>query len=315
MITEGFVTATAGDLRPLAVRLWIYQAERFPLLKHGVVIGAFVSSAVCVSTLLAGTRQPPSATIFCVAFAVVLGMFLLLRIADEFKDAACDAQYRPERPVPRGLVSLQVLAGAALVVVLLQATIVMLYLPALLVLLALVWGYQLLMSCEFFVPEWLRERPLIYMGSHMLVMPLIDLFATACVWWSTTTAPVGLGWFLALSFCNGIVLEIGRKTWAPEMERTGVESYSSAWGIPRALAAWLTATACALALLVMVATCIDFVWPAAAAMSLIALRMLQTAAQTARRPTQALAVRLERLSGIWVLASYLLLGAIPMVLR
>ena len=248
------------------------------------------------------------------AFVVVLGLFLQLRIADEFKDAACDARYRPERPVPRGLISLRELGRLGATVVLLQAAIVAAYLPGLLAPLGLVWAYQLLMSREFFVPEWLRARPLLYMGSHMLIMPLIDFFATACVFWPTG-APPGLRWFLALSFCNGVVLEIGRKTWAPEMERTGVESYSSAWGISRALATWLAATSSAWVLLVIVAAHIDFGWPAVVTMSPIALRMLQTAARLARRPTAALALRVERLSGVFVLASYLVLGVVPMVLK
>jgi hypothetical protein len=40
---------------------------------------------------------------------------------------------------------------------------------------------------------------------------------------------------------NGVVLELGRKTWAPQDERAGVESYSSAWGLARALSAWAAA--------------------------------------------------------------------------
>jgi 4-hydroxybenzoate polyprenyltransferase len=306
--------ATRGDARSLAVRLWIYQAERFPIFEHGALILSFASSAVCVAALLAGQRQiVPAAAV--VAFVVSFGAFLLLRIADEFKDAAADARYRPERPVPRGLVSLRELGVVAAAVVTLQALVVARYEPGLLALLGAAWAYQLLMSCEFFVPAWLRARPLLYMGSHMLVMPLLDLLATACVWWSVATPPHGLHWFLALSFCNGLVIEIGRKTWTPEMERLGVESYSAAWGVQRALAAWLAAAACALLLLLVVAVRIDFVWPAGALMGAIAACMLQTAVQTARNPTPALAARLPRLSAVWVLASYLVLGAVPMVLR
>jgi hypothetical protein len=38
------------------------------------------------------------------------------------------------------------------------------------------------MTKEFFVPEWLKKRPIVYMVSHMAIMPLIDLYATACDW-------------------------------------------------------------------------------------------------------------------------------------
>ena len=38
------------------------------------------------------------------------------------------------------------------------------------------------MSAEFFAPERLRTRPLLYLVSHMAIVPLIDLYATACDW-------------------------------------------------------------------------------------------------------------------------------------
>ena len=53
----------------------------------------------------------------------------------------------------------------------------------------------------------------------------------------------GLGWFLAASFFNGIVIEVGRKVRAPQDEEPGVLTYSVAWGRPRALAVWLGAMA------------------------------------------------------------------------
>lgn len=315
MATKTLTLTTGADQRPLALRLWTYQAERFPLARHGVLIGAFASSAICVSALLAGRHDAPRPTAFLVAFAVLLGLFLLLRIADEFKDAATDALYRPERAVPRGLVSLRQLEVVGAVTVILQAAIVVLYDASLLVPLALTWGYFLLMTREFFVAGWLQQRPFAYMASHMLIMPLVDLFATACEWWPAMNPPTGLQWFLALSFFNGAVIEIGRKTWSPDMERIGVDSYSSAWGLRRALAVWLAAAGCALALMLVVAVRIDFVWTTGAVMGLLALCMVHTAMHAMRRPTAAFAKRIENLAGAWVFASYLMLGAVPMALR
>jgi 4-hydroxybenzoate polyprenyltransferase len=185
----------------------------------------------------------------------------------------------------------------------------------LLLLLGGVLVYLLLMSMEFFVPQWLCRRPLTYMSSHMLIMPQIDFFATACHWWPTSGPPPGLPWFLALSYCNGTVIEVGRKTWAPGMERVGVDSYSSAWGLRRALATWLGAVSIAWVLVIIVAAHVDFVLPASLAMGLMALVMVRTASQMANRPTPTLAKRLENFSGLWVFTSYLMLGLIPMMLR
>ena len=100
----------------------------------------------------------------------------------------------------------------------------------LLALLGIVWGWMLLMAFEFFVPAWLKARPFIYMVSHMLIMPAIDLLVTGFEWLPHGAAPAGLALLLAFSFTNGCVLEIGRKLWAPENEREGVESYSALMG-------------------------------------------------------------------------------------
>jgi len=62
----------------------------------------------------------PEWPMFLTAFGVCLLMFLQLRIADEFKDAAEDARWRPCRPVPRGLVSLKELRGVFILAALIQ---------------------------------------------------------------------------------------------------------------------------------------------------------------------------------------------------
>ena len=52
------MTEAATPSASLASRLWTYQAERFPLFKHGALIVAFGASAVCLSDLLRGGAAP-----------------------------------------------------------------------------------------------------------------------------------------------------------------------------------------------------------------------------------------------------------------
>src|SRR5690606_5541531 len=52
-------------------------------------------------------------------------------------------------------------------------------------------------------------------------------------------APSGLAFFFAVSFMNGIVLEIGRKIRNPSDEKTGVETYSYMLGPKKATGLWL----------------------------------------------------------------------------
>ena len=43
----------------------------------------------------------------------------------------------------------------------------------------------------------------------MVIIPLVDLYATACDWWPTGEgAPSGLFWFLVVSYFNGMVIEM-----------------------------------------------------------------------------------------------------------
>ena len=206
-------------------RWWVYQRERFPLAAHGPLIAAFSASAVSYSALLRGDGARPAAGSFAVAFGVSLGSFALLRIADEFKDAEEDARFRPYRPVPRGLVTLRELGRVGLGIGGLQLALALPIGWPLAGLLAVTWAYFALMSVEFFARAWLKARPVVYLFSHMLIMPLIDWFATGCDWVRAGGGmPEGLFWFLAASFCNGVVIEIGRKIRAPEQEEKGVET-------------------------------------------------------------------------------------------
>ncbi len=301
---------------PLMVRLWLYQAERFPLLKHGVLIASFSASAVCLSALLRGQTQFPSADALLVSFALLLTLFLQLRIADEFKDADDDRRFRPQRPVPRGLVTLKELAVIGITAGIFQAAIILTYHPPLLFILLAVWAYMALMSAEFLVSTWLKSRLFLYMTSHMLIMPLIDFLATACDWFAEgASVPAGLIWFLIISFFNGVIIELGRKTWAPDMEIPGVESYSASWGMRKALCVWGGAIAASLICALIIAHHIGFVMGAVPVFSGLALMALVTAFSLSKQKTKKAAARLENISGLWVFCIYLFLGIIPMAVK
>src|SRR5947209_8549607 len=219
---------------PMANRWWVYQRERFPVLGHGPLIAAFSFSAVCFSALLRGQSELPPVRTFLVAFGTAFLFFLQLRIADEFKDFDEDSRYRPYRPVPRGLVSLRELAGVFVLAALIQLGLALWLEPSLLLLLVPTWTYLALMSKEFFIAAWLKKRHILYMLSHMAIIPLVDFYATACDWWPAGQGPPpGLGWFVARSYFNGMVIDLGRKVRSPQDVEAGVNPSSPRWG-PRA---------------------------------------------------------------------------------
>ena len=237
-------------------RLWTYQRERFPLARTALLLAVFSAASINVSALLAG-RTLPDPGAYLVAFAVALIFLFQLRACDEVKDAEVDRRYRPERPVPRGLVSLRLIVGLALAAMPLAVVVTVARDARLIWPLALVWVWMALMTVEFFVPAWLKARPFLYLVSHMLIMPLIDLFITACEWLTRAgSPPPGLWLFLVLSFLNGCVLEIGRKIYAPQNERPGVETYSALLGARTATLLWGATLVAAFVLLLAVGSVI-----------------------------------------------------------
>jgi 4-hydroxybenzoate polyprenyltransferase len=251
-----------------------------------------------------------AAAAFFVAFIVVLLFFLQLRVADEHKDADADRRFRPERPVPRGLVELRELRWIAFGAAALQAFLAYALNPSLLVPLALTWTWMALMTVEFFAPRTLKARPVLYLVSHMAIMPLIAWFAVACGLTNAkggfpTAAPLPLTFiaFLAFAFASGTGLEIARKSWAPEREREGVETYSKLWGPRAASAAVIAAIASGFVSVCFIFFFADFsIWFSAAAAAPVALGAGAAYAYGAR-PTPRRAETLERNVGLWAFAT------------
>jgi 4-hydroxybenzoate polyprenyltransferase len=301
---------------PFARRWWIYQRERFPLLGHGPLIAAFSFSALSFSMLLRGRTTLPAVVPVLVAFVTALLFFLQLRIADEFKDFEEDSRYRPYRPVPRGLVTLRELGVLGMIAAVVQLGLAVWLTPSLLLLLAAAWAYLVLMSKEFFVPAWLKAHPILYMVSHMVIIPLVDLYATACDWWVAGEGPPrGLIWFLVVSYFNGLVIEMGRKIRGPKEEETGVNTYSALWGRRNAVLAWLGALLATAGFAFLAAWQIDFFVPVSVLLAVLLLAAGVIAGRFLRQPDAPRAKAIETASGLWTILMYLSLGAVPLLGR
>jgi 4-hydroxybenzoate polyprenyltransferase len=297
-------------------RWWVYQKERFPVFGHGPLIAAFSYSAVSCSWLLRGQMGFPPWNAALVAFITCFLFFLQLRIADEFKDFDEDSQFRPYRPVPRGLVTLRELGVLWAITGAAQLALSLWLHPPLVILLVVVWIYLALMTREFFVRDWLKARPITYMWSHMLIMPLIDLFATSSDWMvAIGKPPAGLVWFLVASFFNGLVVEIGRKIRAPQDEERGVETYSVLWGRRKAIATWLAMMAATAVCACFAANRLDFLLPVAVILGTVFIVAALLGWRFIGLETKGAGKRIEWMSGIWTIVVYLSIGPIPLVGR
>ncbi len=302
------------DNRPFPQRFFIYQKERFPFLTHGILIAVFSFSAVSYARFCRGESGFIDWKIFAAGVCITITLFFLLRIFDEHKDEKEDAEHRRHLPVPRGLVTLNELKNVGWATVALQIAVISWFFPKMFWLYFLAMGYMLLMGKEFFVAEWLKKRPFWYVVSHMVIIPLVDIFASGLDWFlGGMAAPLGLLFFFLVSFMNGIVLEIGRKIRTPENEE--INTYSTMMGPERATKLWLA---------VLFATLIcsfAAAWFAGHGKIVFFILLVCFAGCSLpgvlflKNKTYPLAKWIERSSGIWTLAMYLCLGAGPMLAK
>ena len=299
----------------MASRWWTYQRERFPVLGHGTLVLLVSLSAVVYSSHLRGEASWPDPQTLAVASICAFLFFLQLRVLDEWKDYEEDRRYRPYRPVPRGLVMLRELSAVGGVAAAAQLALVVWLGARLVPVLLAVWLYMVLMGKEFFLREWLKARPIAYLWTHMLIMPLIYLFLIACDW-RGAPAPhwTGIGWLLLVGFFNGVVIEIGRKVRAPQQEEPGVETYSVLWGRRNAVCAWSAAVvlcgAAAGAAEWQIRVLPIGEW-------LIALGLLMTFAAGVcflAAPSAGRAKLIESASALWTLLVHLSLGPVALLL-
>lgn len=297
-------------------RFWRYLQERFPPAAYAVMITVFTFSAAAFSRLARGEAGFVPWPRFAVGVFTSLVFFLVLRLLDEHKDAEVDRRYRPELPVPRGLVTLAELrrVGAALVVA--AVLLNLLVAPSLLFGMAVFGIWAALMTKEFFVRHWLREHHAVYLVTHMAIMPAIDAYTTGLDWLAAQVPPPpGIDLFLAVTFLNGCVIEVGRKLRAPGDEREGVDTYTAVWGPRAAPAVWLALLVATAGTAWMAARSIGA--PAAVG-GLLALYCAAAAVPGLlflQRPTTGRARAVEAAAGVGTIAMYLLLGAGPFLAR
>jgi len=292
----------------LLTRLWQYQKERFPLGNHGLLIAAFSFSAISLSLEIRGVKGFISSYYFIACFIYSFLFFLRLRIADEHKDAEEDKEVRPHLPVPRGLVSLKELRIVGYIAFTIQVVLLLGFFQKVIPVALLAIGYEWLMRKEFFAHEFLKKRLWLYTASHMLILPLADLVSSAFDWaMANESFPWEFLWVFALSYSNGLVLEIGRKIRHATQENPGYMTYSALLGEKKATALWLWLMAAN----VLIAVYIGYIlFGNYMALSLLILGLLGAlpAIKFYQNASPAGSKLIEKVSGIWALGMYLTLG-------
>lgn len=131
---------------------------------------------------------------------------------------------------------------------------------------------------------------------------------------SNIEPPIALLYFLGTSFCLGMVIELGRKIRSPQDETTGTDTYSRLWGRETAVRAWLSAIFLSGLFAVATAIQIHSGLLTLAVLSLLLLACWICGKKFLTTSTPITAKRLDSLSGIWTLATYLIIGLIPLLI-
>lgn len=184
----------------------LYLSSRFPF------VPLFLYSLITSLAISSFLSKDNYFKVIVVAFIYLL-FFFHLRVMDEFKDFAYDNKNHEDRPVQIGLISLDFIKRLGLINFLIMSFLALIVSFGNVFLIFLfAMGYTTLMYKEFFVPDYLRNRPMLYLFSHEVVMiPLFIFFYSAInnnLWLFDNTEKASAFIYTLIPV---ILIEIGRK--------------------------------------------------------------------------------------------------------
>ena len=211
---------------------WLkYSKERFPLLVYLLLSTGFSLSA----------NYMFSDNFIVLPFALslfgILLFFFELRLMDELKDYEKDKVANPDRPLPRGLLTpkqvekaIKGILGGMIGFALLLSLTLNIYAGIYYLLLIL---YLFLMYKEFFIPEWLNKKILLYAASHQVILIILCIFTVSCFSPGLALSDKCLLYGL-LVLCSFFTYEVCRKL-DPNAHPI-LQTYLSIFGIKKTLA-------------------------------------------------------------------------------
>jgi 4-hydroxybenzoate polyprenyltransferase len=283
-----------------------YLQERFPLINGLLFLILYLTSYTYTSFV----SSPDAAVLFSIkavaGFLAVYSFFFRLRVFDEHKDYEKDCINHPQRVLQSGQVTLVQLRNVAVAGTLTEAIIAVWFSWQVLAIWALALGYSLLMAKEFFARKWLEKRLFLYALSHLLIMPLIILWAGQMAI-PEGSMPLQVAYLGCLSFLSGLAFEVSRKTKAPAEEVATIQTYSQIWGARQAALVALGVLLLASLIMGAVLHSIQVPYGYYAGIVLLYATCLWMLSGFIRQPTPAGAKKLELGSSLFMLMAYLLI--------
>lgn len=196
----------------MSSRWGIYLKERFPVIPNLLVAMGIMFSAAFIAKHSFGANP----SLIVKVIAVFGGMVFLaqIRFMDELKDLEKDKLAHPERPLPRGLFSPQEFSNFILgfnVLMLVLSGVAFFFInPTSGIFFGVGTIYLYLMYKEFFVGEWLSNRPMLYAITHQFITYPMAAFVMTAFSKDSWKSPE-MGWLTALLIGSFFGFEVGRK--------------------------------------------------------------------------------------------------------
>jgi len=208
-------------------RWWQFLKERHEPFSITLMVAIFFA-AVAFVAYQPGVHAPPCWKRLAAGFAIVWLIFLHMRMFDEVKDYDVDREHNPERPLARGLISVGEFSAMTMLVLAIEIALAGIMQWPMLPAYMMVLCFTLLMRMEFFVGDWMRPKLELYAITHTFSAAMISMLIHSIVCFSDFAgADRGMLLYALGNWFVFNVFEFGRKTFAVEEEREGVESYSN----------------------------------------------------------------------------------------
>lgn len=210
----------------LPARMLTYLIERFSLF---TVIPASFLQYLFIARQAGGPLELQNWPTWPVGFGTYLGVFLTLRLSDDLKDKEHDDRYYRDRPLQRGLITVNELSTsmAALVITMTVAN-AFFSTPIAFAFYVATMGYLALMRVEFFVPHLLGPRLTLYLVTHQLFVPL--LAAYVIYYAGGKLAGLSDSLLPELVLLMIMAVEVSRKVRPSYLDNTGRDTYSAYLG-------------------------------------------------------------------------------------
>lgn len=207
-------------------RWWTFIKERHEPFGITLMVLAFFA-ANSFFAYQVKVHVPPCWSRLTAGFVLVWLIFLHMRLFDEVKDYDFDKKHNPERPLARGLISVEEFSAMTLVCILAECAIAASMKWPVFPAYVMVLCFTLMMRMEFFIGSWMGPKLELYAITHTFSATMIGMLIHTIICFSDFAGADKP--FLVFALGNWFVFnvfEFGRKTFGKEEEREGVESYS-----------------------------------------------------------------------------------------